>query len=215
MSKVIARLRKALSANGLLTEVDVSDRVKRLFSINSILCVDVSYVDDALIPIYAKSVDVVRSVAAVASICVSIFRGFGMVLNFKPGKSEALIQWIGAKSQVCKRNVEVHRNCRIPFEHGGVSYTVNVVHCYKHLGTGLSIFSSMNTEVKTRCGSMAGEVKVIKKTVLRSACLPLGAKAVIVQSLLFSRGFYNASTWPALNTALYKKLHHTVMDIYK
>jgi hypothetical protein len=53
---------------------------------------DVSFADD---PISADAPSLIATATTAAEICVDVFALHATQLNFKPGKSEALVHWVG------------------------------------------------------------------------------------------------------------------------
>ena len=62
-----------------------------------------SFVDDVATVVAATAGQAVRTAKMLAEIAAEMYPRYGMPLNFGPGKSEALIRWVGKGSQGEKR----------------------------------------------------------------------------------------------------------------
>ena len=69
-------------------------------------------------------------------------------------------------------------------------------------------------EVKTRCGSMKGVLKTLRKNI-NNKKIPLKRKASIVKGHLFSKGLFQANTWRRLNVQECQQVHSNVMNVYR
>jgi hypothetical protein len=114
MAKVLKVLRQKLQQEDLVTKFEVPSEV-----INfrpsvplpaEILAHDVSYVDDAVLPVYGVPEIIESRISAVVVVAVDTFSSFAMSLNFTAGKTEVLIQWSGKNAVQAKRRLAVDRN---------------------------------------------------------------------------------------------------------
>jgi hypothetical protein len=109
-----------------------------------------------------------------------------MVLKFRPGKSEAIIDWFGPQNQRFRREFAMQHN--------------HVLHIrVKNFSIALRVVVSLHT----------------LKRILQNPSVDLDKRVSIAQSYLFSQGCYQASTWPALPLNVFRKIHHAVMEVYR
>ena len=87
MSRVLVTLRKALKAEGLDFYLNIGGQQ---FSLE-----DVSFVDDMALPIVSTAENLIEHVSQVCALIHLTFQVFGMVLNYAPGKSAAVLHVCG------------------------------------------------------------------------------------------------------------------------
>ena len=90
-SMAMSRVLKCL-ADSLAKEDLESSIVQGAFHHNG---VETSFVDDVGIPCISPAGDLLQKAGRVASVAFRVFQIFGMALNFKPGKSEAIVGFFG------------------------------------------------------------------------------------------------------------------------
>jgi hypothetical protein len=138
-----------------------------------------------------------------------------MQLNFKVGKSEALLAWAGPEAKHFQRQSVSLYNNMIPFTNmKGIVQYIHITKTYKHMGTKISHSDHIGEEVATRV-AILGTVASRLRKIIKNNAVPLKTKINIVIIYMFSKGLYNSGTWPKLSTALYNKLHHAVIRIYR
>ena len=153
MSRVLSVLRDTLNKDGLCSAMASSG-----FHHN---VVDVSFVDDVAIPCLGCASEIIAKTGRVASSAFSVFRTFGMTLNFKPGKSEAILGFFGPGTKAAKQELTM-ANHLIPITAGDDTH-IRVVSSYQHLGTCIGIYMNMCEEVTKRNGMMRAESTLLCK----------------------------------------------------
>eukprot|EP00973_Karenia_brevis_P003193 441470-Karenia_brevis.AAC.1 len=135
MSVVLKRLRVALAAAGCIQKF--SCRHASAFGVSSELELpEVSYIDDVSLAIFAPASALLDKISVAVSIVLRVFASYGMHVNFKMGKTEVILHWVGAGSQKAARKVAID-NCGligIPSVGDGL-ISLRVVSAYKHLGS--------------------------------------------------------------------------------
>jgi hypothetical protein len=137
MSRVFSVLRDTLDKDGLRSVLALPGFPHSV--------VDVSFVDDVAIPCLGSASEITAKTGSIASTAFSVFRTFGMTLNFKPGKSEAILGFHGPGSRAAKQELTL-ANHLIPITAGDDTH-IRVVSSYQHLGTCIGISVSMCEEV--------------------------------------------------------------------
>lgn len=109
------------------------------------LLYDVSYVDDTVFPLYANYPhNLLAKLQRVTSFCVEAFKQFGMDLNFRQGKAEAILDLRWVRTQKVRRELDANNRRVVCSHHRGKPVALQAVRAYKHLGTkavvGASVF---------------------------------------------------------------------------
>ena len=175
--------------------------------------VETSFVDDVAIPIVAHASDLARKTGQIASCAYTVFKLYGMTLNFKPNKSEAIVGFFGVGSTVAKQALAADENL-IPIT-AGEDCHLRVVRGYQHVGTCTSVSHNMCEEVTKRCGMMRSESSRLCKAVLRVPSVPVPKKIKVVQTYVLSKGTFQCGTWPMLPDVQYKRFHSCILSIYR
>eukprot|EP00973_Karenia_brevis_P024065 3319215-Karenia_brevis.AAC.1 len=58
-------------------------------------------------------------------------------------------------------------------------------------------------------------IKDLKRPVFNNCGLPLRARALVLSSLLLTKGLYNCGCWPLLSAAEMQRIHMSVMRAYR
>jgi hypothetical protein len=168
MRRVLGRCREALAAEGLVEVVD-TPQVGSLFGLADGTCGvavradDISYVDDAVSPVFAPAQDICFKLRSVASIAHSCFRRFGLVLNYKRG--EALIQWAGKGMALARLELVGVLNSQIAFVSCGCEVVLQVARYYKHLGTRTAASGHMGPEVSATSTTIKQVVSSMRRRI--------------------------------------------------
>ena len=96
----------------------------------------------------------------------------------------------------------------------GPEVFINIVDAYKHVGTQCSVSPSICHEITNRVAIMNSESRALRK-ILRKTALPLNRKINAMQGYIFSKGLFQAGTWPALPPVQYKRIHSCILKLYR
>ena len=215
MARVLKTLRRRLREAGLTESVpghvDVTSVRPDADAVGETLYLhDVSYVDDGVIPIYASADAITGKLALVTAISVDVFQRYGMTLNFKPGKSEALIQWRGPGSEKARRRLTVHEDnlvhCVAPRSD---PVDLRIVSLYQHLGTKTAVCAQVAHEVAHRTTCMRAEMHRLWGRILANPRIEQERRLRIAECYVLSKGFFQASTWPNLHGRDFRRLHRS------
>ena len=91
---------------------------------------------------------------------------------------------------------------------------LHVTRTYKHLGTVASADLSMQPEISSKIASMRNAVKAVKGDFLSRPSIPLEPRLLVLNTLVFSKGLFQAGTWPLLYVSELSRLHKQIMSIY-
>eukprot|EP00973_Karenia_brevis_P035582 4906919-Karenia_brevis.AAC.1 len=108
---------------------------------------EASYVDDSAFPVFSEAEKLLSKIALTCQLVHWVFGLFGLAVNFKPGKTEAVIQFNGRRSAAMKRHLVHTLGMRIPLDlKNGEKTCLHCVAQYKHVGTNIALSNSMAPE---------------------------------------------------------------------
>eukprot|EP00929_Paragymnodinium_shiwhaense_P072595 TRINITY_DN36845_c1_g1_i1.p1 TRINITY_DN36845_c1_g1~~TRINITY_DN36845_c1_g1_i1.p1 ORF type:complete len:578 (+),score=78.72 TRINITY_DN36845_c1_g1_i1:70-1734(+) len=158
----------------------------------------IGYIDDLALPVAAKDASkMVEQLASTASILAHVFQTNGLDLNWKPGKTEAVLSIRGAKAQQVKAHLAQQEVPSIPVEGPSGVVQLRVVNQYCHLGTMYNRGRTHGPEVRRRRNA-AKPMLVALGPLLRSSYLSVVKKQDLVSSAYLCSLLYNSEVWDAL-----------------
>ena len=208
MSRVLLTMRKALACASLDSTLRFSD--------GSIPLKDVSFVDDMALPVIADSASqIVHKVSQITSIVFVVFRLYGMELNFSPGKSAGIMNFVGAGSKQARIDLDGAQNAiKIDTSPSNVTEVfLRIVQSYKHLGTQIS-YNGVREEVAYRGALMRSETSKLSR-LLRNMALPSPQKINLIQAYFLSKGPFQCGTWPAMLPSAIAKFSGVIINMYR
>ena len=119
---------------------------------------ETSFVDDMAQPILGPASTILDRVANTTTKVFEVFCAFALEMNFKAGKSEATIQFVGKGSKLARAQLSKD-SYRVALPVIGPDIHLNVVESYKHVGT----HDNIRNEVTTRLNIMTGECRALRK----------------------------------------------------
>ena len=157
---------------------------------------DVSYLDDVAFALKRKSAaalldDLSKVVACVVGTC----REFGFQLNFKAGKSEAIVSLVGPQSRSLRRKVLIDQRGELPCACAGSVVQLRVVPAYTHLGGVTCANGSLMPEFANRAASANAAYASLSKPVFARSDLCLHTKLAAAGAFVDSRLLMNAAVW--------------------
>ena len=164
---------------------------------------DVTFVDDEAIVITAAVPSTLsRKFSRAVQLLIEVFDHYGMTVNWKPGKTEAIIVYRGkkAKDEAAKLvGQDGARTFVIPKECQGVDeqswIRVNVVAQYKHLGSTINGSGNLVPEARQRVKSSMHAFAPLAKRMLGSKSVGLKRRVTIGWTLVISRLTFNVHVW--------------------
>ena len=140
-----------------------------------------------------------------------VFAARGLTINFKKGKSEALITLCGQGARNERKKAIIH-----PFlsmdEKG--SYSLRLEGRYRHLGTFQQCGGSLDNELSHRVATTWASFRSIRQIMTRPT-FDLQVKLRLMQSLLLSRLLYGAGAWGQLSKRQIRKLHSCYLGLIR
>ena len=220
-SRVLVAVETALADAGLLTMLSPDTVVGSCDMSRSSDCIvediplgSAGYVDDVVQPLMAPACEIVGKMKQCAGIYHHVFSRFGLTINYKKGKTEALFRFAGKGAVSARRALFVDDGGKINFECRGDSYTLIATSTYKHVGTLTCSTDTMQPEITAKIICMNETFNKLRPTFLNRKSIPIQKRILLSQSVLFTKGLFQAGTWPTLHTAEIVRVHKAVMKIY-
>ena len=166
---------------------------------------DVTFVDDEAIVVMASvPSSLAKKFGRAISLLADAFEWYGMTINWKAGKTEALMVFRGRKALAEKVRLLrpsgdklfiVRRRRRIRRKTSKLDdLKVNVVTSYKHLGSIITDCNNLVPEARNRERSaMSAYVPLVP--ILGATALSIRRRVRLAWSLIMSRLFYNTHVW--------------------
>ena len=159
---------------------------------------DVTFVDDEAIVITAAVPETLANKFRCAvQLLIEAFDRYGMCINWKPGKTEAMIAYRGKRAKVEKDRLFLSgETCNFSIYPGATTdVRINVVPQYKHLGSIIAASRSLVPEARQRVRSAMNAFAPIATKSLGSKSISLQRRIALGWSLVVSRLFYSLHVW--------------------
>ena len=144
----------------------------------------VHYMDDTAVPIVAwHATALLGKLARVTNLYRSICWKHGLRVNFKAGKTEALVWLIGPGAVAASAMLDAlpkddgSPSCfPVPLLDCGADVLLRIVPAYRHLGGVLSTSSSMGVEVAARCAAARVACGALQRSCLAKQAIDEAAR---------------------------------------
>ena len=164
----------------------------------------------------ADSYRVARETCGVTEGTSRIASDFGLQLNLAPGKTEAVVSWVGAGSRPVRRrlmSLSANRQIamlplRTRLGDGGElqipalsenERAVRIVQAYRHLGTvAMQAGAGMGREIASRANAGQAATHELSRRLLGNEGLPQHVRVQVAKASVASRCLHQAGTWDAL-----------------
>ena len=157
---------------------------------------DVSYLDDAAFALRRQhAAEILSDLPRVVACVVGSCREFGFQVNFKPGKTEAIMVLSGPLSRRLRRQVYVDQKAVIQCQCAGSDVALRIVPAYAHLGGMAASDGSLAPEFANRAAQANAAYAALSKQVFARKDLPQDTKLKAAQAFVDSRLLHNAATW--------------------
>ena len=218
--------RMCLRREGLTEEFDTADIESRFghsgtgkINAGKVEIVDTSFVDDVGSVTGADALLAVQVATRMAQIAADVYLLYGMPLNFKRGKSEALIRWHGVNALTAQRKFLVGapggvitiKRCPKFGEH----FDLHIVHEYKHLGTMTTVAGNADRDICVRTAMMTSSAASFCKRVFAVEEIEIARNVTILTVYLLTKGCYHIGTWQKLSVKTEKRVQSSIMKLYR
>ena len=215
-SRVLVSVEAALSNAGLLYYLPTDLVTPLLGTIPGSPIIPLGpagYVDDVAQPLIAPASEIIDKVRACAAIYHEVFSKYGLTINFKKGKTEALFRFGGPGANAAKKTLIHDMKNQITVTSRGQTFALNASLAYKHVGTTTCSTGSLQPEISTRIGSMNNAFKPLRSVFLTRQNIPI-ERLLLCQAVLYTKGLFQAGTSPTLHTSEMMRVHKAIMGIY-
>ncbi len=185
-SRVLGKFHCALISEGLTSSIADRDNLP-------LQLLEVTYCDDTAVPVISDALGLVDKASLVTEVAVTVFMSFGLHVSFDNGKTEAVAYFCGFGSTIAQRALAAVGSCSM-FSFLGVSYTLNFVKSYKHLGSHFSVSNELRLEIVSKAGYIKSGIGAITP-ILKHPKVELKKKLTMVKSHLLGGGLYQCGTW--------------------
>ena len=215
LGHVLKWLQDELEWAGLLTQIDVHDDIEAWSSCESSqvsrsvpLC-QISCMDDIALPLQASCpLERLKKVTSATEILYRHLTSHNLRLNFKPGKTETVLQLRGPASREAGQVITSLGSACLQLSNG---QSLRVVSGYKHLGVFFSSSGSMALELSRRVASAMGAFHDIVQGFLKARVIAVAPKIQVVMATVVSRLLLYAGAWDPLSAAQIRKLNTVYM----
>ena len=188
------------------------------------IVLDVTFVDDEAV-IVTASVPITLSnhFRRAVQLLVETFERYGMVVNFKPGKTEVIAVFRGTGA-VAQRAAIVHddssrtlRVRRVDARTGreDLDIIVNVVDQYKHLGSIIDSSNNLVPEARRRASAAMNSFGPMSMRVFGQKSIHIKRRINLGWSLVISRLTFNVHIWSAFDGKPKAILNHVYMRLWR
>ena len=173
---------------------------------------EASFVDDVMIFVVAcDAINLLAKLAAVASVVVDVYSRRGLCLNFKAGKTEALIRLRGAESKRAYASLVLGLGGELLLKIADCkTQLLRVVPWYRHMGGIIHPDGRMRLEVRARAAAMHDALRNLRPT-MRRHTLSKDVKLHLAGALCHSRLMFNSAVWSVLKPSDLRKVNSAYM----
>ena len=148
---------------------------------------------------------------------------FGFQLNLAPGKTEAVVSWVGPGSRPIRRRLMALSNNRqvvmLPLntcldDDGDIHFpalaendrAVWIVQSYRHLGRIVQVGAGMGREIAPRANAGQAATHALARRLLGNEGLPRHVRVQVAKASVASRCLQQAGTWDGLQAHQLQRL---------
>ena len=176
----------------------------------------ITWIDDVAVMVEDRNAEeLLNKTGKVAMAMKKHADGHGLTLNFKQGKTEALIRFQGPNS------AQTHRRFR---EQGskldlqspeGQNLQLLTTTKYSHLGAVQTVSMNNRAEVDMRIAKANTAFRMIKSKIMSNESIPMETRCHLAQSLVFARLVFGVEVWPELHGKLAEKMNKFIYKVYR
>ena len=156
--------------------------------------------DDVVVFVAAEHSDRLRAaLSRAASVCHDVFGASGLMVNYLPGKTEALACPLGlGRKQLLRDILSVEDPTLACTSSWDAVHQVRLVSEYRHLGSIIQDDSGLKQDISLRLRAAKSALAPLAKPVFGRLDVTPRAKTALFISLMLSRLAHNAGAWGSL-----------------
>eukprot|EP00438_Fugacium_kawagutii_P031230 Skav211061 [mRNA] locus=scaffold314:89953:93480:- [translate_table: standard] len=139
---------------------------------------------------------------------IRILNGYGLLVNLKPGKTEAVVTLHGKDAPKVQQEILMEDFSQLMLPSGE---RLRLVSSYQHLGTTFVQALSIRAEVQHRIHLARGAFRQLSRKLLLCRKLPVRLRLQLFEALIVPIALYGCGTWPLLSASLYRTLKATLV----
>eukprot|EP00435_Cladocopium_sp_Y103_P007844 s1133_g2.t1 len=156
---------------------------------------EIAFVDDCAISIRAENNNELLELVKIATAAmVTSARKRGLVVNFDTGKSEVMLNLVGAGTRQLKESLAAN-NFQIDIEVESDRYRLRSVFAYRHLGTWFQQSGKQQRDARYRLSLAKQSWGPLVKPFFSKPQISIATKIQVFSSLIMARYCYNVHTW--------------------
>eukprot|EP00435_Cladocopium_sp_Y103_P074980 s16_g52.t2 len=156
---------------------------------------EIAFVDDCAISIRAEDNNQLLELVQISTVAmVASAKKRGLVVNFDKGKSEVMLNLVGAGTRHLKETMAA-QNSEIVVETDSSQYKLRSVMAYRHLGTWIQQSGKQQRDARFRLSLAKQSWGPLVKPFFCKPQISLATKIQVFTSLVLSRYCYNVHTW--------------------
>jgi hypothetical protein len=171
----------------------------------------IAWVDDVAVPIVATHCDILtNTLAEVAHITHDVFLRFGLSLNFKAKKTEAVVSFRDDSAPAHRHSLFVERLGKLDVP--PLSMQIQCVASYEHLGTIFAADCTLQREIAHRRTRAIQAMRQVGKSILRNRHVSVVTRLKLFVCLIIPVLLHGAGNWDMLSQRLFHGLHASIMS---
>ena len=171
--------------------------------------------DDCGFAIEDVASKIVASTSRAMSLIHEVFCTYGLQVNYRPGKTEAVMSICGPGSRLARRDLLIKCSAKISVPLACGLQQLTAARAYKHLGSIFSADLSMALEVQHRTTCLTQTIGSLQQTVLSSSAVNLTTKCTLIGALCWSRLLYLCATWHSLRPGPRRTMNGAYMRVLR
>ena len=202
--------------NGFMKEVEGILPVLRDEEKGDQILQPITWVDDVAVLVEDRNAEeLLNKIGAVAMAMKKHADGHGLTLNFKQGKTEALIRFQGPNSAQTHRRFREQGSKLDLQDAEGQNLQLLTTTKYSHLGAVQTMSMNNRAEVDTRIAKANTAFRMIKRKIMSNESIPMETRCHLAQSLVFARLVFGVEVWPELHGKLAGKMNKFIYKVYR
>ena len=172
---------------------------------------DVSFVDDVSVMVaHTDGHELVSTAKMIAQCWCQTAERRGLLVNFKPEKTELMLTFRGKGSRSLKQQHFVFSDPEVALNDLATPHKLQLVHSYKHVGTQIQADGRPRKDIQYRIAKAKQAWGPLHKPFFAKREIAVETKVQIFQSLVLSRFAYQVHVWTGASDDMLDKWHNAL-----